>query len=220
MCGRLKPAAHELPRQLYRSVASGGARRERPGTTCAHQLFCAHLAARGRDVRQIISVGLIFFGWCIQRYDRDITQARLFRNKVNRAAVRLRKEFYQAKVTILSESSTREWWRHMKSLMGYTSNNDVVMQGLANSLCEGNIEALANRLNEFLVLYNTLFLREEIFAKNEFEIFSREDIFANILFTRKYLPSKISSRENFFPRRYLPAKLYSRELFPGRKYVG
>ena len=39
----------------------------------------------------------------------------------------------------------------MKSIMGYTSNNDVVMQGLANSQCEGNIEALANRLNEFLV---------------------------------------------------------------------
>ena len=35
--------------------------------------------------------------------------------------------------------------------MGYTSNNDVGMQGLANHLCEGNIEALANRLNEFLV---------------------------------------------------------------------
>ena len=31
---------------------------------------------------------------------------------VNRAAVRLRKEFYQAKVATLSESSTREWWRH------------------------------------------------------------------------------------------------------------
>ncbi len=53
----------------------------------------------------------------------DITQARLFRNKVNRAGVRLRKEFYQAKVTTLSESPTHEWWRHMKSLMGYTSNN-------------------------------------------------------------------------------------------------
>ena len=39
----------------------------------------------------------------------------------------------------------------MKSLMGYTSNNDVEMQGLANNLCEGNIEALVNRLNEFLV---------------------------------------------------------------------
>ena len=65
--------------------------------------------------------------------------------------MRLRKELYQAKVTTLSESSTRECWRHMKSLMGYTSNNDIAMQGLANHLCEGNIEALANRLNAFLV---------------------------------------------------------------------
>ena len=63
----------------------------------------------------------------------------------------------------------------------------------------------------FLVLYNTLFSWEEIFAKSEFEIFSREDIFANILFTRKYLPAKISSRENNFPRKYLLAKISSRE---------
>ena len=48
--------------------------------------------------------------------------------------------------------------------------------------------------------YNTLFSREEIFAKSEFEIFSREDIFANIglLFTRKYLPAKITPREKIF----------------------
>ena len=31
------------------------------------------------------------------------------------------------------------------------SNNDAEMQGLANNLCEGNIEVLANRINEFLV---------------------------------------------------------------------
>ena len=65
------------------------------------------------------------------------------------------------------------------------------------------------------ILYNTLFSREEIFAKNEFEIFSREEIFANILFTRKYLPAKISSRENFFPRKFLLAKIYFRgNIFP------
>ena len=56
-----------------------------------------------------------------------------------------------------------------------------------------------------LHLYNTLFSREEIFQKSEFEIFSREDIFANIgtvythkIFPRKYLLAKISSHENFF----------------------
>ena len=66
-----------------------------------------------------------------------------------------------------------------------------------------------------MILYNTLFSREEIFAKSEFEIFSQEDIFANILFTRKYLPAKISSRENILSRKYLPAKISSREnIFP------
>ena len=57
------------------------------------------------------------------------------------------------------------------------------------------------------VLYNTLFSREENFAKSEFEIFSREDILANLLFTRKYLPAKISSRENILSRKYPPAKI-------------
>ena len=60
---------------------------------------------------------------------------------------------------------------------------------------------------------NTLFSREEIFAKSEFEIFSREYFFANILFTRKYLPrkylpAKIYSRENIFPRKNLPANCF------------
>ena len=68
----------------------------------------------------------------------------------------------------------------------------------------------------FRILYNTLFSREENFAKSEFEIFSREDIFANILFTRKYLLAKISSRENILSRKYLPAKISSREnISPG-----
>ena len=68
------------------------------------------------------------------------------------------------------------------------------------------------------ILYNTLFSREEHFAQTEFEIFSREDIFANLLFTRKFLSVKISSRENIFSRKYPLAKISSREnIFP-RKY--
>ena len=63
------------------------------------------------------------------------------------------------------------------------------------------------------LLYNTLFSREENFAKSEFEIFSREDIFANILFTRKFLPAKISSRENIFQRKYPPSKIFSCDFF-------
>ena len=59
-----------------------------------------------------------------------------------------------------------------------------------------------------VLLYNTLFSREENFAKSEFEIFSREDIFANDLYC---------SRENIFPRKYLPAKISSRENILARK---
>ena len=69
----------------------------------------------------------------------------------NRAAVKLRKEFYESKIVALTESSTRDWWRHMKSLMGRTSNSETEMQGLANATCDGSIELLANRQNEFLV---------------------------------------------------------------------
>ena len=76
------------------------------------------------------------------------------------------------------------------------------------------IEVVSHR---FSLLYNTLFSREENFAKSEFEIFSREDIFANILFTRKYLPAKISSRENIFPRKYPPAKIVC--LFRQRSFL-
>ena len=56
----------------------------------------------------------------------------------------------------LSESSTPEWSGHMKRLMGYTSNNNAQMQGLANNLREGNIEALANRMNCFLVSVSSI----------------------------------------------------------------
>ena len=69
-------------------------------------------------------------------------------------------------------------------------------------------------------LYNTLFSREENFAKMEFEIFSREVIFANILSTRKYRPAKKNSRENIFSRKYLPAKISLCDFFPCRKDVG
>ena len=69
----------------------------------------------------------------------------------------------------------------------------------------------------FSSIDNTLFSRKEIFAKSEFEIFSREDIFANIGPT---VHAEISSRENFFSRKYFPAKISCQELFPCRKYVG
>ena len=58
-----------------------------------------------------------------------------------------------------------------------------------------NLLVITDDYSRYPILYNTLFSREENFAKMGFEIFSREDIFANILSTRNY------PRENIFPRK-------------------
>ena len=81
----------------------------------------------------------------------DQAQARLYRNEVNRAVATLRKEFYQDKITALKASSSRAWWKHMKSLLGSASIGNAEMQTLANRTCKGNIELLADKINEFLV---------------------------------------------------------------------
>ena len=39
----------------------------------------------------------------------------------------------------------------MKSLMGQASNSNVELQVLANSICDGNVELLTDRINEFLM---------------------------------------------------------------------
>ena len=108
------------------------------------------------------------------------------------------------------------------------------MPGLANkpeldsTLDSIHVERLDSRALDS-ILYNTLFSREEIFAKIEFEIFSRklnlryfrEKIFSRIyysrenIFPRKYPPAKISCRENFLSRRFPLAKISSHEnIFP------
>ena len=57
----------------------------------------------------------------------------------------------------------------------------------------------------------TLYFRGKKFSRKLNLKYFREKIFSRILFTRKYVPAKISSRENNFPRKYLLAKISSRE---------
>ena len=75
-------------------------------------------------------------------------------------------------------------------------SNDTVEVHLC-TIRSVNMQKINNVL--YKMLYNTLF------SKSEFEIFSREDIFANTVH------AKISSRENNFPRKYLLAEISSRE---------
>ena len=45
----------------------------------------------------------------------DFNQATILRNWVNRAASRLKYEFYQAQIAAMNESGSRDWWKHIKN---------------------------------------------------------------------------------------------------------
>ncbi len=84
------------------------------------------------------------------RMTGDRVLANQLRNQVTRAAPRLRHQFYQSKIASLEQSSYRDWWKHMKSLMGLLRSNTELI-GLANRHTDGDLMALANRINEFFV---------------------------------------------------------------------
>ena len=81
----------------------------------------------------------------------DIDEARRLRNLVNRTAPKLRQRFYQSKIATLEETSSNDWWKHMKNLMGAPSGNTNEMQGLANKCTEGDMTQLVNSMNDFFV---------------------------------------------------------------------
>ena len=81
----------------------------------------------------------------------NCVQEKILRNKVNRAATKLRYDFYQKHVTALSDTGSHDWWKNMKKLMGIEANDSSKMQGLANKVADGNCEMLANSMNEFCV---------------------------------------------------------------------
>jgi hypothetical protein len=64
-------------------------------------------------------------------------------------AKKLRRKFYERKVKDLHASDPHNWWRNVKQFLGKSSSgNDL--DGLCNSLCDGDFNDLANRINEFL----------------------------------------------------------------------
>ena len=73
------------------------------------------------------------------RMSGDLAEARRLRNLVNRAAPQLRQQFYQSKIDSMEESSTRDWWKHIKRLMGTSCEGNIEMQGLTNKHTEGDM---------------------------------------------------------------------------------
>ena len=98
----------------------------------------------------------------------NFVQEKILRNKVNRAATKLRYDFYQKHVTALSDTGSHDWWKNMKKLMGIEANDSSKMQGLANKVADGNCEMLANSMNEFFVSVSEhlprLNVNNEVFA--------------------------------------------------------
>ena len=81
----------------------------------------------------------------------DIDEARRLRNLVNRTAPKLRQRFYQSNIATLEVTSSKDWWQHMKNLMGAPSGDTNDMQGLANKCTEGDMTQLVNSMNDFFV---------------------------------------------------------------------
>ena len=65
-------------------------------------------------------------------------QEKILRNKVNRAATKLRYDFYQKHVTALRDTGSHDWWENITKLMGIETNDSSKMQELANKVADGN----------------------------------------------------------------------------------
>ena len=69
-----------------------------------------------------------------------------YRNKVNRERKLLQKKYYDRKMKNLKSERPSEWWHDIKEITGTKcTKNDL--QGLANTVCNGNIPDLASKIN-------------------------------------------------------------------------
>ena len=80
----------------------------------------------------------------------QMTQYHRLRNKINRENRTLRENFYKTKIKHLSNNEAKAWWKNTKDLLGLSKsgqNNEIA--SLANTTCDGNIEKLAENINDF-----------------------------------------------------------------------
>lgn len=71
------------------------------------------------------------------------------RNKVNRLNRKLKSNYYKNTVEKLKASDSRNWWKEIKSITGTNVRGGNELNGLANSMCEGDNQSLANKVNGF-----------------------------------------------------------------------
>ena len=79
--------------------------------------------------------------------DGQMTLYRMYRNRVNRARKSLQRQYYQAKVQDLGSQRSKQWWREINTLIGRQQGNNN-LQALANTVCDGNTQLLADKICE------------------------------------------------------------------------
>ena len=77
-----------------------------------------------------------------------MTLYRFYRNRVNLARKRLQRSHYRRSVEQLGDDNPSQWWRDIKQLVGMSKSSNK-LQGLANTVCEGNLQELTTRINSF-----------------------------------------------------------------------
>ena len=80
-----------------------------------------------------------------------VIQVRVLRNKVNHTASKLRHDFYQTHIASLTATGSHDWWKHMKTIMGLNTSGNACMQGVANTIANGDYGILADRMNDVLI---------------------------------------------------------------------
>ena len=71
----------------------------------------------------------------------------IYRNMVNRNRKQLKMKYYANKMKNLSKENPRDWWQNIKEITGRKAAKDD-LQGMANSLCDGNKAQLAECINQ------------------------------------------------------------------------
>ena len=82
----------------------------------------------------------------------DIAAYRKLRNQSHRRSKRLSKDHYQQNVKQIKSSNPRQWWQSIKQFINQTRLDPTSsLISLANNLCDGDFEALANQINTLFV---------------------------------------------------------------------
>ena len=82
----------------------------------------------------------------------DLPNYRRLRNKINRMFPKLKKHNFATKLHCFQITNSHNWWRQTKNIAGQTAQAYSGIESLANHVTEGDVHALADKINIFFSL--------------------------------------------------------------------